>query len=64
MTSFWVRLVAHTIGVDPTTDFDEHVARFPVLLDKHAPSRHFSSEALTSDEARARVIEPDLATLP
>ena len=64
MTSFWVRLVAHTLDVESSASFDEHLARFPVLLDTDAPSRHFSKGVLGSDVARTRVIEPDLVPLP
>lgn len=63
MTSFWVRLVAHTLKADASGDFDEHLARFPILLDKTACSRHYSAELLSSSDARVRLVAPDLAAI-
>ncbi len=64
MTSFWVRLVAHTLDVSDTGDSDRHVAQFPILLDKRAAWRHYSDSALMSDGARERFVAPDLLSLP
>ena len=49
MTSFWVRLVAHTISVVDSDDFGEHVRRFPILLEKEMARRHYSDALLMSE---------------
>ena len=64
MTSFWVRVVAHTLAVDDSGTFDEHLIRFPILLDKRAAWLHYSHEVLTSDRARERFVTPDVRLLP
>jgi hypothetical protein len=64
MTSFWVRLVAHTLETDDSGSFDEHIVRFPILLDKRAAWRHYSDEVLMSNEARDRYVPPDKCPLP
>jgi hypothetical protein len=43
---------------------DELLARFPLLLDKTLPYRHWCGETFNSDEPRAGWVEPDLAPLP
>ncbi len=65
ITRFWVALVAHTKSVAAQdTDFDVHVARYPVLLDKSALGRHYSSAVLGSEAARSAFVAPDLLPLP
>jgi|HubBroStandDraft_1064217.scaffolds.fasta_scaffold50819_3 hypothetical protein len=64
MTSFWVRLVAHTLEVADSGDFERHVAQLPVLLDKRAAWRHYSDMALVGTGARARFVAPDLTPIP
>ena len=65
LTKFWIKLVAHTRSVEPArTDFSAHLARYPVLLDKHAPEHHYSSALLGSPRARSTFVEPDLRPLP
>ncbi len=64
MTSFWVRLVAHTLEVADPGDFDQQVARFPFLLDKRAAWRHYSDTVLMSDQARAQFVPPDVLPVP
>jgi len=64
MTTFWIRLVAHTLAVDSSGTFDEHLARFPVLLEKRAAWLHYSDALLRSESARHRFVRPDLAPLP
>lgn len=64
MTSFWVRLVAHTLDVNDSGSFDQHLARFPVLSDQRAAWLHYSQDVLGSEEARARLVAPDLRPLP
>ena len=65
LTRFWLRLVAHTIEVRPQIhDADAFLAAFPFLLDKTLVERHWSRDALWSDDARMRYVEPDLLPLP
>jgi hypothetical protein len=65
LTQFWVRLVAHTREHSrPGTDFDTHVARFPILSDKSAAAKHYSRQLLDTPEARNRFLSPDLLPLP
>jgi hypothetical protein len=47
ITQFWVKLVAHTrAAAGESNDFDAHLARYPVLADKSALGRHYSSALL------------------
>jgi hypothetical protein len=65
MTRFWVRLVGHAVSDRPNiVDFDEFLAAYPLLLDKNAPLRHWSREAMFGTEARAAWQDPDLVELP
>lgn len=65
LTRFWVNLVAHTRSVeDGGSDFSTQLARHPVLLDKHAPEKHYSGALLGSPQARSTFIEPDLRPMP
>jgi hypothetical protein len=65
ITQFWVKLVEHTRAVDAQDpDFDTHVTRYPVLLDKGALTRHYSSAVLSAPRARSVFVEPDLVPLP
>jgi len=43
---------------------DELLARFPLLLDKSLPYRHWHGETFNSDEACAGWVEPDLVPIP
>ena len=65
ITQFWVKLVAHTRAADGEgTDFDGHVSRYPLLLDKNALRKHYSSAALNAPGARSAFVEPDLLAMP
>ncbi len=65
LTRFWVRLVAHTRAYGNADDrFDDHVQRFPILMDKRAPWKHFSAALLKSATARAVFVAPDLLPIP
>ena len=65
ITQFWVKLVEHTRAVgQQDTDFDTHVSRYPVLLDKGALTRHYSSDVLSAPHARSVFVDPDLTPLP
>jgi hypothetical protein len=43
---------------------DALLARFPFLLDKTLPYRHWREETFKSDKARSQWVEPDLVPLP
>lgn len=65
MTQFWVCIVDHTRQERPDIDdFDDYLAAFPQLTDKHLPLRHWRRETIFSPAARAIWIEPDLRPLP
>ena len=65
LTRFWVHLAGHAMGIVPEAEsIDELLARFPLLLDKSLPHRHWRGETFNSDEARARWVEPDLVLVP
>jgi hypothetical protein len=65
LTRFWLRLVGHAIENAPNVwSIDELLAKFPFLLDKSLPYRHWRGETFNSDEARAGWIEPDLLPVP
>jgi hypothetical protein len=65
LTRFWVRVVVHAMENAPEArSIDELLARFPFLLDKGLPFRHWYGETFNSDRARAGWVEPDLAPLP
>jgi hypothetical protein len=65
LTHFWVRLVGHSMENGPEArSIDALLARFPFLLDKGLPYRHWRGETFDSDRARAGWVEPDLVPLP
>jgi hypothetical protein len=66
LTRFWVDLVGHTRSVEGggARDFKDHLARYPVLLDKRAPEKHYSAELLGSPEARLAFVDPDIRSMP
>jgi hypothetical protein len=65
LTRFWVHLVGHAMeNAKDAGSIDELLARFPFLLDKSLPYRHWRGETFNSDQARAGWIEPDLVPLP
>src|SRR5712664_775491 len=65
LTRFWVRLVGHAMeNALETKSIDELLARFPFLLDKSLPYRHWRGETFNSDNARVAWVEPDLVPLP
>jgi len=65
LTRFWVRLVSHAMERVPEAgSIDALLTRFPFLLDKSLPYRHWRGEIFNSDRARAGWIEPDLVPLP
>ncbi len=65
LTRFWVRLVSHAMENAPDAgNIDELLERFPILLDKNLPCRHWREETFNSDLARAGWAEPDLLPMP
>jgi len=65
LTRFWVRLVGHSMdNATEAGSIDDLLARFPFLLDKTLPYRHWRGETFNSDQARAGWVEPDLVPLP
>ena len=65
LTQFWVHLVAHTRAKgDAGADFEEHLARFPILMNASAQRHHYSPTVLGSPRAREQYVEPDLLPLP
>src|SRR5467141_2028503 len=65
LTRFWVRLVGHVMQNAPQAgSVDELLARFPFLLDKSLPYRHWREETFKSDKVRSRWVEPDLVLPP
>ena len=62
ITRAWTEIVAHRVAADPSvTDFDAFAERHPALLDKRLLTRHYTTAALASPQARAGWVEPDLA---
>ena len=65
LTRFWVRLVGHAMeNATEMGSIDDLLARFPFLLEKSLPYRHWRGETFNSDRARAGWVEPDLVPLP
>jgi hypothetical protein len=65
LTQFWVHLVAHTRAQDDAgADFEEHLARFPILMNTSAQKHHYSPIVLDSKRARNEYVEPDLLPIP
>jgi hypothetical protein len=65
LTRFWVHMVNHAKENAPdANNLDELIARFPILLDKNLPYRHWKSETFNSQEARISWVGPDLLPLP
>jgi hypothetical protein len=51
LTRFWTRLVAHAMeNATGAGSIDELLARFPFLLDKSLPYRHWRGETFNSDQ--------------
>jgi len=65
LTRFWVRLVSHVmVNAREARSIDELLSRFPFLLDKSLPYRHWRGETFNSNQARAGWVEPDLLPVP
>ena len=64
MTLFWVRLVAHVSERRPAATFAEFLAVEEWLLEPGLARRHYSAELLSSGQARAAWVDPDLIAMP
>src|SRR5579885_3559722 len=64
VTQVYARLVRHCLAHEGSRSksFDEFAETFAFLLDRKSPPtlKHYRSETITSEEARARFVEPDL----
>ncbi|MGD2127873.1 MAG: hypothetical protein PVJ33_12990 [Lysobacterales bacterium] len=65
MTHAWIMAISHFMDRSaPCADFAEFSQRNPELLDPAIMLTHYSGRTLFSDEARNRVIEPDIDPIP
>ena len=64
LTRFWLRAVGLGIDRHPDLSFDALILAEPHLLDKQLPCGHWSPARMSSDEARAHWVDPDLRRLP
>ena len=64
MTRFWVRVLGIAVDRHPHLGFDALIDAEPHLLDKGLPLRHWTREALTASDAKARWVDPDLVPIP
>jgi flavin reductase len=64
LTRAWVYLVAAAVAKSPSVTFTEFLARNPQLLDKQLVLRHYSPDVLSSSQARATWVAPDVAPIP
>jgi hypothetical protein len=64
LTVAWARIIAHLVAGSPEAPFAAFVSAHPELRDRGLLLRHYSEPRLSSEEARARFLEPDLLPLP
>lgn len=64
LTVAWARIIAHLAANSPEVPFPAFVTAHPELGDRGLLLRHYSEPRLSSEEARARFLEPDLLPLP
>ena len=65
LTRFWVQLVSHAMSEAPQVKgIDELIERFPLLLKKDLPYRHWTRATFDSQNARSDWVPPDLSPLP
>jgi flavin reductase len=64
LTRAWVYLVADAVTRSPSDSFEEFLARNPRLLDTRLLLEYYSPDVLSSAQARATWIAPDLAPIP
>ena len=65
ITKAWILAVRHFMAKTPDTScFDDLIAAHPRMLDPRIMLTHYTAARLTSPEARAEFLEPDLAPIP
>jgi hypothetical protein len=64
ITRAWVYAVAVAIGHSSSTTFSDFIEEHPRLLDKHLLLEHYTKGVLTSPEARAAWVAPDISPIP
>jgi hypothetical protein len=64
ITRAWVYAVAAAIGHSSSKTFNDFMDEHPRLLDKHLLLEHYTKEVLTSPEARAAWVAPDISPIP
>jgi hypothetical protein len=64
ITRAWVYAVAAAIGHSSSTTFAGFIEEHPRLLDKHLLLEHYTKAVLTSPEARAAWVAPDVRPIP
>jgi flavin reductase (DIM6/NTAB) family NADH-FMN oxidoreductase RutF len=64
LTRAWVYLVAEALERTAPTDFEGFLASNPQLLDKRLLLEHYSPDVLSSSQARAAWIAPDVLPIP
>jgi hypothetical protein len=64
ITGAWVRCVAVHRERWPADTFERFIERNEALLHPGLLERHFSRELLSSDLARAEIVDPDIRPLP
>ena len=65
LTRFWVHLVNHAMSqASQAKGIDELIERFPLLMEKDLPYRHWNRATFDSQTARAGWVPPDVSPLP
>jgi hypothetical protein len=64
VTRAWVYVVAAAVAAAPSATFEGFLARNPQLLDRRLLLEYYSPDVLSSAQARAGWIAPDLAPIP
>jgi hypothetical protein len=64
ITRAWIYAVAAAIGHSSSTTFTGFIDEHPRLLDKHLLLEHYTKGVLTSPEARAAWVAPDISPIP
>jgi hypothetical protein len=64
ITRAWVYVVAAAIGHSSSASFTGFIEEHPRLLDKHLLLEHYTSGVLTSPQARATWVAPDVRPIP
>lgn len=65
ITCFWATLVQYCIDEkSDIADFEEFITTYPMLLEKATMMKYYSSELISSQQARKEWQEPDLIALP